>query len=415
MARCDRARGARGSANLLGLWLLFEPSLAKAGPPDAVVLLRVPDADQRAAERRVQDELRMAGLHVEEVRDPCDDAVVEHLIAERGAHAAVRFERSGGASVIWLNNAPGGAASTVQRIVATTSDGTMIALKAAELIQSRLSGLQAYENPQWIAETGASGERVEPDLENSLVPPVSPPPWKPPPQTLPATSSRPTSGISLESPATQTRTLSVTVPRWDEDFEERDLGRQSVISDRLRPRVREAWTGASLMLAGDPRGGHILVGAAAMLGYRLTPLLSAQVEVFALTWPRDIPVTNGSIRFGYAGGQVIGVLRSRRDRRVTPRLRGGTGFGLAWARGDATGTVRDHTELAVVGVITIGVGLAVRVHPHLRLQAALDAQFLLPPVGVRGVDEVGLGLPILQGSIGLEWTRRPRVSHFEKR
>lgn len=388
----------------IGLLLSHASFPALAESAEGVVLLRSLSGKQRAAESRVRDELRMTGLRVDEVQYPYDDADVEHIMAERGALTAVRLESINDSYdvVIWAPEHRRAHEVSAQRLSVLSVDNAVVALKVAEVVRRRLFELSDGDQsgaPPGPPKVEQSGVELVPDPRRP-VPAELPPSPELTAQSAQATAPVPQSEPGVASPLAETRSAAAGA---------------TVGARERRRSVSERWIGLSLALAGGPGGGRSLVGGALNLGWRLTSVFSLQTDLITLVSP--VPITPWGVHLGHAAAQFFGVLGLSGARRVMPRLRFGGGPALIWATRDVASSpsVRDvRAGMDIVGILTAGLGVAVRVHPRFQLYAGIDAHILVPPAGVVILNETDrefelrLGPPLLRGTIGLEFILPPR-------
>lgn len=364
-----------------------------AAAPGTVLLLRVDDDEAaqrwRAAESRTRDELRVMGLEVIELpaADPDRrEGEVEHLMAERGATAAIRLERGpeSGDARIWLRGPPAGRLRRSQ--VALALDGgeaaIVAALRTVEVVHAGLLASAAAELPPPAALATAAA------VETTLLPPA------PPEAYVPIVVTRPGPGVVAPE---------VPAPRIVR------------VGDRRPPRRisgRHA-LGVHATVGGGPGGLGVLTGLEVAYRRELPRLVGFELDLLGVSTPGWRSQGEGSIVMGLAGARALVVVQPRQQRVVTPRLGLGGGAAVVWAIGRAPEPLRGVRDVAGVAVLSGSVSLAVRVRPRLRLVFGAGLDLLLPPIVVRiaGAETSRVGLPTLRGSLGVEWfwpAGRPR-------
>ncbi|MCY0989382.1 hypothetical protein OV203_19740 [Nannocystis sp. ILAH1] len=334
----------------------------------------------------------MMDLRVEELEARADDVEVERAIAELGALAAIRLERHGDTYdiVTWFADDLRQSSLGPQRLVAV--DGNMAALKIAELVSHRLAELRDSIASQ------PPGEEVQPMPATALVLVPPAPSLDAPGFTREGSTRAP---VEFQTP----RGSPTVTPELDEIDLPLAAPRPPPATHRRRA-SRGGWVGVAVNAGGGPGGARGLLGGSGSFGWQLAPALSLQAELFAWASPTPIHLDAGSIRVGQSAGQLLFGLSPRGERRVMPRVRVGGGPALVWALGEARSPLRGHDEVAPVGVVTAGIGLAARVRPRLRLYAGVDVHVMTPParVVVDGFEVLRLGLPLVRGAMGIEWT-----------
>ncbi len=394
---------------VFGLLLLATPAVAAP----TVILLRTPDdrGPWRAAESRTRDELRLMGLHVEEVRGP--PAAADRLLDELGADAVIRIERTadGARAEVWIAAPPASARHLhLDALVRTGSDAAAVAaLRTAELVHAGISAPVLETSQDGISvhvpkDTSHDSQHIPTSPEPPLAPPVLPPdPIYPPVSSdTPIITARPVARPIVPAPLSAPEPTSK--PALGEPELPDDIPAPSPAPPRRPSRLRGL--GVHLGALGGPGGARPLVDLTVTLRVQLARLLSLEPAVWTAVTPVQARFAAGQVRLGLAAAQAALVLTpGRQDALVAPRLALGGGVALAWARGQASEPLDARTDLAAVAVLHASAGLALRVRPRLRLRIDLGTAVLLPPVAVRiAGDEVArLGTPLLRGALGLEW------------
>lgn len=372
----------------VGLGLLVA---AEARAADTVVMLRSPGgASWRAVEERTRDELRLMGIRVVEARARTVD--IQRIIAEQGAQAVIRSARGedGGSVEIWFGDGrePQRVALHGGALVGGEA-ATLAALRTAEVVHAGIVGAvpavpEVAGVDGRVAEVGLPAVEV-PVIDVTAVPVV-----------------RPAIVSSVEAP----------VPRAPP----RVLADEELLAARVPPprsvpvatrRVRSV--AVSVAGLGGPGGVGGLAELALAVGLRLTPRLSLAPAVSAAVTPVAMAGPTGSIRVGWAAGQMLlGYAPGRLGARVSPRLGGGGGLAVVWAQGRASSPLQGGTDVTPVGMVSGAAGLAIRVHARLRLVVGAGVSVLLPAVAVRvsGEEVARLGPLVVRGVLGLEWGPR---------
>lgn len=457
MIRAD-ARHLPRRGLLVGL-LLLGAGPARAEPAATVVLLRTRPGDGgrwRSAEERTRDELRMMGLQVTEVVVRDDPSEIERAMAEHGARAAVRLERTGeaGEATLWWAEADG--ARRAARLEGLATEGraaaALAALRAAEMVRSEAQtrgGPRAAEAvPEDSAMAGGVGvpEAGPRDMSRPATAAVleagprdmSRPATAASAASVPRDTSRPTAGSERDAGPDPTDMLRSAAAAPPDPRDSSDAGHvppppgpaeaggataRSGPIDPLElveaepppppspstPRPTRGAIGLYAGVGGGPGGAGPLVGGGLALRGYVTRSLALQGELQGATSPGWISGQDTQLRVGVAGARAALVFVARREARVAWRLGLGGGLTLAWALARAPDRLRSQDHVAVAA-LQASVHAAIRAHDRLRVVLGVDVDLLAPPVAVRvrGVELARLGAPLLRGVLGLEWDAWPR-------
>lgn len=377
---------------LLGLLVALAAPPAHAERAVAVVLLRTRSGMQRRVEDRTRDELRLMGIQVDEVSDPRDNEELGQILVEHGGLAALRIEDGGQQVVAWFPNSDN-AAVVSQRFHVPPGDRSITALVAAETVRHRLLELKRRVLPS----------RDEPPSSSMTLDetPVSP--------TQPAVTVSPaplTAAVMPEQPEATVPPAPATVPPAPAtDDEPAGAGVRPGPTEGRGPGVsRGTWLGLTFAVAGGPGGARSLLGGTLNAGWQVTPILTVQTEVAALTTTVALADPKNTMNVGLGMAQVLGAFGLRGDRPVMPQLRIGGGPALVWAT-ERTVT-ETGTAFGVAAVMTAGANLAIRVRARLRLTIGVSVHVLAPTTGAELSDtsKVPLGPPLVRADVGFTWS-----------
>lgn len=165
-----------------------------------------------------------------------------------------------------------------------------------------------------------------------------------------------------------------------------------------------ARVGASV--AGGPGGEGAVAGPTVGMGWGFHRLLRLDADLWATALHNRVTSEAGSARIGLGAGTVHLMIRPVPAARVSPAFGVGGGFLLGWASGDAEPGFVANREVIVVGMPSAAFNLAVVLKRRLRLFAGVRATVAVPEVEVRlgGRRAARYGRPLVDGSVGLEWS-----------
>jgi len=315
-----------------------------------VVLLRPPTADAVTSDAtaRVRGELTAAGFEVTVIpQDPQLDirGALETVGRELDPLATFAIVRAPGASTaeIWVCDRVAG--KSVIQTVRLDGAGAPAESRSVVLAVQAVELLKGSLAQHWLS---------------SARPPVPPPPPPPPPPPLPAAEPPPggeSSGLRLEAAVGRLDNVGAVTAVW-------------------QPLVRVGW---------GARGwaGRVTAGG-----------LGTDAERHA---------SSGSARIGQALALLEIVREFRAGARVQPFVSAGAGALRARVVGTGVGAYTGRTTTSWSGLAAAGVGVSVRLVPHVAL--AVDAQMMLacPYTAVRlpSAEAANLGWPALLVSAGL--------------